>query len=241
MLPDKLTKDKISPEINKDKEEEKVIVGKTRRSREDIERIFGESYLREAGIEPGKEVTEDQAKKLIGLLTDRELANSKNLSKVIGQKRGYRSKLEAVLLTGKRDDDTDDTDDDEKKNKNEDKAIAVARRRGAKEELKSILSEFKDEGLDADEVYKNIRKHYSEDDEDITIEDFRKRVRTAFNQAYPKLHEESIISAKKRKEAEDEKFEGDKTGKSSTGSPKGRKTTGRRLGLANPKDWYSTK
>ena len=194
----------VSKEIDQDKKEEGAIVDKTKRSREDVKALFKENYLKEAGIDTDDAAYKESGldkklDKVLDMLTERELSNSKNMSKVIGQKIKYRDLVgggSQKSVPDKRETDTDTNEESTTRD--------VERKKGAAKFLTDVMKEFKEEGLTEGEVYEKIRAEYREADSDVTRADFYKRCDAAFNHAYPKLHEERIKRAERKDSAQDD-------------------------------------
>jgi len=140
----------------------------------------------------------DGLKGLVKDLTDRELSNSRNMSKVIGQKikfRDAKGKKPVAKEDEEANDDEEDDENDEVKSTGLEKFRNTERKKAINKIIPGIVKEFKDEDLDFETVYNEIDEYYSEDDDDQRREDFELRLDKAFRAAYPKLYEERIKRA----------------------------------------------
>jgi len=189
-----------------DVKEESEQLKKTKRSKDDVKKIFKESYLKKNGIDPkDPKVIEsgivDKLDSLLDDLTDRELANSRNMSKVIGQKIKFREQVQGKKTQVQNEEDEEDEDDGDI---NDIQSFRDNERKKAINKfLPRVVKEFKDEGLTVEGVYKKLDKFYAEEKTDTRREDFMENLENAFRAAYPDLAEER----KKRKEAEEDNEE----------------------------------
>ena len=184
-------KKRVSSEEIKD---DTKIKARTSRSFDDVKTLFKENYIKKNKLDPNDE----KIAALVNDLADREIANSKRLSKVLKQKIGYRTRLEEK---SKKEDEDNEVDD--KKSLDFTKFKEIERLKAANEVIKQIIKNHPDEGLSYDEVYEKIREVYTEKKTDTSREDFKKRIRSAFRNAYPSLYEEEIKRAERKKIAEE--------------------------------------
>jgi len=194
--------------VKDDKKKEASQLKKTKRSREDVKSLFKKSYLEKHGIDlkDPKVVESGIDKKLDAVLddlTDRELANSRNMSKVIGQKIKYRDNNQSKPLV-KKEKENENEDEDEEGEINDMKSFRDNERAKAIGKfLPKVVKEFKDEKLDPREVYKKMDKYYAEENADTRREDFTKNLEAAFRAAYPDLHDERKEREKAKETEED--------------------------------------
>lgn len=195
-------------------EEETKLQEKSKRTADDIKKVFIETY--------GFEENDPKLAKLV----ERELAHSKVVSKLIGQKVHWREKAEKQP---------------EKKENvivdNEDKKDirSIERSKAVEKVLSKIASKFND--LDTKEVFEKIKEVYKEKGDETLRGDFEKKLWQSFWVAYPDKYKESV-KEKVIKEKDD--YSGDRINSKQPVKPK---TTERKFFVKSTpvKDWFTKK
>jgi hypothetical protein len=163
-------------------QEDESLQKKAGRTAEDIKQVFINNY----GFE------EDDPR--LDMLVEREMAHSKNVSKLIRQKINYRT-----LAEGKK------GDDPEKEEKKSSPALEEFRTIERKKATESFLSEVaKKHNLDPQEVYEKIKGEYNESPEDVRREDFEKRLKKTFYLVYPDIYKNKVREEERKKLLEDD-------------------------------------
>lgn len=179
-----IKKENAEPQANVEKmtnEEEIRLQEKSKRTAEDIKKVFIETY----GF------AEDDEK--LAKLVERELAHSKVVSKLIGQKIHWREK--AGSGDGEKKEDKSLVVDE---NKNDIRSIE--RKKATERVLSKISDKFKD--IDAESAFNKIKEVYREKEDDTLRGDFEKRLWQAFWLAYPDKYKENIREKAKKEETE---------------------------------------
>lgn len=157
------------PKVEKmSSEEETKLQEKSKRTAEDVKKLFMETY--------GFEENDPKLEKLV----ERELAHSKVVSKLIGQKIHYREKAnktdkEEVRIV----DEEDETD-----------IRSIERTKAVNKVIAKISEKYED--LDSSEVLEKIKEVYKEKGDETLRGDFEKKLWQSFWVAYPDKYKENV-------------------------------------------------
>jgi len=174
---------------------------RTSRSKDDVKKLFKENYIKKNKLDP----EDDNVQALVDDLADREIANSKRMSKVLKQKIGYRELAEKnAEKTKKKEGKKIEKEEEEEEETSFDKFRTIERNKALGSVITKIIKKHPDEGLSFDAVYAKIREVYVDKETDTSREDFKERVNAAFRTAYPDLYKEEIKREERKKLAEDE-------------------------------------
>jgi hypothetical protein len=190
-------------------EEETLLQEKAKRSRDDVKKVFMETY--------GFEEDDTRLEKLV----DRELAHSKVVSKLIGQKIHWREKAgsEKKEIAG---------------NEPANDIRTIERQKAVDKVLTDISKKFSD--LDTTQVYEKIKEVYKEKGDETLRGDFEKKLWQSFWLSHPDKYKENMRE-KLSKEA-------DYSDNRATSKPlQTKKQTERKFFVkqTSPKDWFAKK
>jgi len=157
------------PNVEKMSSEEEIkLQEKSKRTAEDVKKLFMETY--------GFEENDPKLEKLV----ERELAHSKVVSKLIGQKIHYREKAnkldkEEVRIV----DEEDETD-----------IRSIERTKAVNKVIAKISEKYED--LESSDVLEKIKEVYKEKGDETLRGDFEKKLWQAFWVAYPDKYKENV-------------------------------------------------
>lgn len=195
-------------------EEENSIQTKTKRTADDIKKVFIDNY----GFE------EDDPK--LAKMVEREVAHSKIVSKLIGQKIKLRNEVNneqkpSSIIESKESDDKNDI-------------RSIEREKAVNKVLSQITSKY--EGFESGTVLAKLKSVYREAGDETLRGDFEKKLWQAFWVAYPDKYEEKI----REKAAQEDEPDLKRVSQKSYSKPK---STQRKFFVKNnsPKDWFIKK
>lgn len=203
--------EKGEPQPNVENEEEAKLQEKSKRSKEDIRNIFIKDY----GFE------EDDSR--LDNLVERELAHSKIVSKLIGQKVHWREKAgteKKEPIAG------NEPDNDIRK---------IERQKAVDKVLTDISKKFSD--LDTTKVYEKIKEVYKEKGDETLRGDFEKKLWQSFWMSHPEKYKENM--RKKLSEEADDYSDN----RATTKPAQAKKQTERKFFVkqTSPQDWFKKK
>lgn len=221
-----LPKEKIEisdEEIKQDDQERAEVETHASRSRDEVKKIFIDQ-----ATEDGLDLEDESVKKFIERQTDREIANSKRLSKTIGQKIKYR---DLATKPG-------DKKEEEKGEKSPIEQVQeVLLKKALKKKLGSYVEKCKEKNLTAEQIHESLKKHFSCNEDDVEVSDMEERLDAAFGIAFPDVYTEEIRREERKKFGDEDIPEEEHS--SGAGAPKsGRKLFPKSVPIT---DWYKPK